>query len=354
VKLRDLAGRDDFEEMLTNPSKDMSSYRSSTDDAQFYFAPAGSSEGINYAKLCYERIVEEHFRGDDEAWNFAVDSDSGLAVASVANVPGWLDSFWVGDDVSAVDVSISTAGDNAFTVSELQVAMNEYQLAKLHGLTQMSFEDYLMASGVRGAAAQEDNVPELLGMEREWTYPTNNVEPTDGSVASAWIWSTTMRRNNAKFFPEPGFVIGLTLVRPKVYFEGLTASPALAMDAMDRWLPPQLRNNERSGQSGWAAATGPAGGAMGTEAYRYSIDDLFLFGDQWTNYALDTGTNSVALPLESSNAVNIRYPSAADINDLFVDAANASGLRFIRQDGIVNLSVDSYLRNSIEGLPISN
>lgn len=353
VKLRDLDGRDDFEEMMINPSKDMSAYYDATDNLEYYYDINGSTTSINYAKLCYQRVVTEHFRGDDEDYSNFTDSVTGLSVASVNNVPGWLDSLTAGDNQSAVDVTISTAGDNAFTVSELQLAMNQYQLAKMHGLTQKSFEDYLRDSGVMGSAAEEPHLPELLFMQREWTYPTNAVEPTDGSVASSWVWSNQIIRSNRKMFTEPGFILGVTVVRPKVYYANLTASPHVSFTTMNGWLPPELRNNERAGQSGFNAGTGPAGVGCDTESYRYYHDDLFLFGDQWANYAMDGTTNSVALPVDGTNLINIRYPTATDINALFVDDTNASGLRFIRQDGIINMSIMSYLSNSFAGTPIS-
>lgn len=353
VKLRDLAGRDDFEEMMINPDKDMSAYYDTTDDLEHYYDVGTATTCVNYSKLCYQRVVTEHFRGGDEDHADFTDSVTGLSVASVNNVPGWLDSFFTGDDFSGVDVTVSTAGDNAFTVSELQLAMNQYQLAKMHGLTQKTFEDYLRDSGVMAAAAQEAHVPELLLMQREWTYPTNAVEPTDGSVASSWVWSNQVIRSNRKMFTEPGFIFGVTIVRPKVIYSNLKASPTMGMFTMTDWLPPELRNNERAGQRGWSTGAGPAAAGMDTEAYRYHNDDLFLFGDQWVNYAPDANTNKVALPVDGTNSVNLRYPNASDINALFVDNAATNGLRFIRQDGIVNMQIMSYLRNSMPGLPVS-
>jgi hypothetical protein len=352
VKLRDLAGRDDFEEMLINPDKDMSTYYSTTADAQFNY-DGDVTNDIPFYSLCYQRIVEEHFRGDDEAWNYATDSDTGLAVASVNNIPGWLSSLTAGDDYTAVDETISTAGDNAFTISELEYAMGQYQMAKMHGLTQKSFEDYLRDSGVNAAVAEEPHIPELIAMEREWTYPTNTVEPTDGSVASAWVWSHTMRRNQKKFFKEPGFIIGLTLVRPKTYMANVGGGIYGQLNTLDRWMPPELRNNPRMGSVGFAAANGPLSTGLDTEAYRVWMDDYFLYGDQFTNYAMDSNTNSVALPLDATDAINQRYPQATDINALFVDSTNTNGLRFIRQDGIFNFSIASYLRDSMPGMPVS-
>lgn len=355
VKIRDLAGRDDFEEMFVNPSKDMSSYYDTTDDVEFYYEVNGSTTSTNWAKLCYQRIIEEHFRGDDEAWNFAVDTArSGLAIAQVNNIPGWLDSMYASDDVTAQDVTISTAGDNAFTVKEMEAAYEQYMLAQIHGLTQKSFEDYLHDSGVGNAQAQEPHVPELLFYDRKWTYPTNTVEPTDGSVASAWVWSNTMVRNNKRFFKEPGFLMGLTVVRPKVYYSGLTSSPTQHMNSMAAWLPPDLRNQAHSARIEVSAGEGPAGANLTTEAYQYAIDDLLLYGDQWSNIAPSSIDSKVDLPGQSTDAINHRYPAVADIDALFVDSTDTNGLRYVRQDGIITLSVNSYVRDSDPGVPISN
>lgn len=354
VKLRDLDGRDDFEQMLIDPGADVSSYYDTNVDTEYYYDPNGATNNINWLKLCYQRIVAEHFRGEEEAWNSHTDSVTGLAVASVLNMPGWLDSLTTNDDFTAEDVSISTAGDNAFTVRELEDAQKTYHLALLQGITQKSFQDYLRDSGVSTGIAKEPHVPELLLMERQWTYPTNAVEPTDGSVASAYVWSNTIRRTQAKFFSEPGFLVGLTMVRPKVYYSGINSSPAGGMTSMTSWLTPDLRNDPTAGWRQYNATYGPAGNGCDTEAYRFKYDDLLLYGDQFLNYAVDGNTNSVALPVDGTDLINRRYPSATDINEIFVDDLNASGLRFIRQDGICNLAVDSYLRDSVPGEPNSD
>lgn len=351
IKIRDLDGRDDFEQMLIDPNKDMAAYQSTTANPEFYFSP-NSTPMIPWAELCYRRIVTEHFRGDEEDYSQAVDTVSGLSIAAVNQVPGWLDSFNYAAQNDDVDVEISTAGDDAFTVREMQAAELQYQIAKLQGLTQKSFEDYLRDSGVKGAAAVEPHVPELLFTDREWTYPTNSVEPTDGSVASAWIWSRSIRRQEAKFFVEPGFVMVLTIVRPKVQYANLDGSPYGLMQDMLSWLTPDLRNDPQAARIGLTASQGPAASAADID-YDFSIDDLLMYGDQWRNYTLDTATNSVALPYYPNVIIqNLRYPSTADINALFVDSADANGLRFIRQDGILNVAIQSYVRDSLKGMPV--
>lgn len=355
VKLRDLDGRDDFEEMMTNPDKSIAAYGSVAQDHAFNHAQ-NSADCIPWAKLCYQRVVEEDFRGDKEAWNHATFADKGYAVAQVTTVPGFLESCIAQDDETTVlDQSISTAGDNAFTIRELELAYQQFEMARANNLTQMDFEDYLEMSGVRGATKTEPHKPELIRFVRKWTYPTNTVEATDGSVATAVVWSIAERADKARFITEPGFLFGVTVVRPKVYYGNIDGSPIGFMSDMRTWLPPQLRNDARVGRYGFAAGAGPAGTGFDTEAYRYSVDDILLYGDQFLNFdpVANKDVSKVALPVDGIDLLNTRYPSQTDSQQLFADDVAGTSV-YVRQDGIVDLAIASSLRDSIPGLPISD
>lgn len=353
VKLRDLDGRDDFEEMMINPDKSISAYYSAEDFA--YYHPAGVSSAVNWTKLCTQRVVEEFFRADKEAWDDYVFATSGLPIAQVVQVPGFLESCIAQDDETAeLDQSVSTAGDNEFTIRELELAYQQFEMARAQNLTQMSFEDYLEASGVRGASKTEPHKPELIRFVRQWTYPTNTVEPTTGVPSSAVVWSVAERADKNRFFDEPGFLLGCTVARPKAYFGNLEGSAAHYLRDMRSWLPPQLRNDARVARFGFAAGAGPAGPGFDTEAYRYSTDDIFLYGDQFINFdpVADKDVSKVALPIDGVNLLNTRYPSETDANQLFAD--DVAGVKiFLRQDGVVDLRINSTLRDSLPGTPIS-
>ena len=70
---------------------------------------------------------------------------------------------------------------------------------------------------------------------------------------------------------------------------------------------------------------------------RYWVDyrDLFIYGDQFANFDLQTSSDSNAVSLPSAS-LQKRYASATDADALF---AAASPQNKIRQDGVVQLSI---------------
>ena len=135
VKLRDLTGRDDFTEMLLDPAKDMSSYNEAADVK--YYHHAGT---INWTKLCLQRVVEEYFRNEGEAWNIA--TLDGIPLASV-NGESWLNSAISGDTNVHDDFNVDLDASGTTTVWEVEQALNNWRLMQNNNWTNMSFEDYL-------------------------------------------------------------------------------------------------------------------------------------------------------------------------------------------------------------------
>ena len=184
--------------MLIDPDTDISGIDDTTASTVYYHSGAGK----NYTKMCLKRVTEEYFRNEGEAWNtWLID---GLPVASL-NAKNWTDSLWTSAEYTAEDVSISTAGDNAFTMSEFEKARIQYEVLQANNLMDMTYEDYLRSFGMQ-PKLEVSRVPELLRHVREWTYPTNTVEPTTGVPSSALSWSIQDRADKDRFFKEPGFL----------------------------------------------------------------------------------------------------------------------------------------------------
>jgi hypothetical protein len=71
-----------------------------------------------------------------------------------------------------------------------------------------------------------------------------------------------------------------------------------------------------------------------TEDYWVDVRDLFLYGDQFVNFALTaTDAGLVALP---TAAMQKKYASATDADGLFTSASPAN---LVRADGVVNLTI---------------
>lgn len=330
VKHRDLSVRDDLTAMMLEPNRDMSSLYEAASVPYYHTASS-----INWAKRCAERVVEEYFRDGDEPASAA--TLDGLFQAKV-QAPGWTDNLSLQGPLED-DVDVDLNADDTVMASEVERAMQQYQFMKLHNLTDMTYEDFLRAYGVR-AARTELHRPELIRYSRNWSYPSATVAADDGATTQAVVWSVAERADKDRYFTEPGFILGLSVTRPKVYFAKQTSSVADFMNNALAWLPPQLTNDMQVSLKQFASASGPVSGA--TVGYWVDVRDLLLYGDQFVNFALtETDAGLVALP--DTTTLDRKYVPSASIDALFSDAAG--GRKYVRQDGVVMLNVLSAQRD---------
>lgn len=330
VKHRDLDQRDVFTQMMLEPQADMSSVQSSTADAgQFY----GGRSGIPWLDYSLARIVEVYFRDDNEDLGAKVD---GYWQAKV-EAPGWMDDLMAGAP-EIDDVNVDLNADSNITASEVERAMRHYEFMRMNNLTEMTYEDFIRAYGVR-AADIELHRPELIRFVRLWSYPSNTIDASTGTPSSAVSWSVQERADKDRFFKEPGFVVGVTVTRPKVYFGGQDTYVAAHMQTAFDWLPPQLTNDLAVSLKTFAGGAGPL---VSANQYTLDIRDLLMYGDQFFN---DGSAVRSVLPVVSASAVNKKYLAAADIRKFFVDDADPGVKNKVRQDGIVMLNILSPQRD---------
>jgi len=340
VKHRDLAGRDDFVDMVLEPDKDLSAYDSATKIEHHHVN--GTDLAIDWVDLCLTCITEAYFRWEGET----------VSTASVGNLPaaqcqhdGFWDSAINSDDFvdpASFDTDLADVGSEGgakVLTSEIDAAMRQYHLMRAAELTEMTYEDFLRTYGVSVPKAEELHMPELLRYLKDWTYPTNAVDPTDGSVASACSWSTAGRADKKRFFKEPGFIFGVTVCRPKVFFENITSNGVMLLKDAVSWLPAVLSDDPFTSVRKVTAGDPPLD--ANTDDYWVDVKDLFMHGDQFVNFALtEADANIVALPEASGQK---RYASGTDADGLF---ASASPANQIRQDGVVQLAISSELRDT--------
>lgn len=329
VKHRDLDDRASFTEMMLDFNADLSALNAAA-DPDFYHAT-----GIPWAKLCYERVVAEYFRADDEPWDMVVDG-LGYAIAYINN-RDFLDSAIQSSDRAAdLDVPISTAGDDATSVQEIQAAFAQWEFLRANQYTQMDYEDYLATYGVRTEAV-ELHRPELLRYTRSWSYPVNTIDPTDGSPTSAMSWSIQERADKDRFFREPGFIFGVQVNRPKVYLGRLVGSVTGLMDNALSWLPAILQND---GPSSYVnAPDNTIAGNVADSGWDIDIRDLFIYGEQFFNHSGTAGMNKLAL-MPATVFPARRIPPAADALSVMLDTVTNN---YVSSDGVVNLSIAGRL-----------
>lgn len=335
VKHRDLDESSLWQSMVLDPGVSITSsvhYRTAVTDTVDTAACNHNfhvGTGIDWSSACYKVIIREFFRDE----GITVSTVGGLELAQV-NVNNWTDSLTLQSTQATFDVNVDQDTSGTIMASEVDRAMRTYELLAAGGLVNISYEDWLRSYGVRQANAVR-NVPEVIRYVREWTYPSSHVDPVTGGASSAVSWSIAERADKDRFFSEPGWIYGVTVARPKIYFANLKQPGASLMDDAYTWLPAVLRDDAGASIKRVADTANDMFGGVMSGNWAVDVKDLLVYGDQWINFPLSTTDAAiVALP---TSAASTRFVSSADIDALFVTAADAvSG---VRQDGTVRLSI---------------
>lgn len=346
VKLRDLTTyKSGIETMLLDPSSAWTAMDTTT--ARTIFYTAGTSAVPNYLEEAYKQIVKFYFRTPEEVADSTWDdyTSNNLHLASIKGKT-WLDSAITDTNYIAnqvPDQTLTVGGDGSFTMKEVEDLMMMWKWEQAHGYIggkALTFEEWLKAQGINVPGAQDDTEegkPELIRFALNWTYPVNTVNPSDGEPSTAWSWSIRERADKDRFFTEPGMLVGITVVRPKVYLSKQDTYAMAAMDKAQDWLPSLLSQDPSFTMKKFAAAAAP----LQNQAAAFWVDlkDLFLYGDQFVNFALtETNAGLVALP---TSAMQKRYVATTDIDNLFVTKTAGTGK--VYQDGVTSLMVASHI-----------
>lgn len=355
VKLRDLYARDSFVSMLLIPGTDITALDSATSTA-YYHVNGVFSPAINWPSLCLARVVDEFFRDEGEVSTDYVLADNAINMpVSSVNINNLGESLIpkasiVGAaniDQNLISASAGQGDATAGTVytSEIDKAMREWENARFLGVSKMSFEDWCQQFGVQFPKEQLER-PELLHYTKQWSYPTNTIDPTNGAARSAVSWSHQIDLDKDYFFREPGFLFAVRITRPKIYFKNQRAHGTILMNNSSTWLPPTTANDPAQGFVEVAASDPPFSGV--TAAHLLDIKDLFLHGDQFTNLDITAQTDMNVMTLPVAAGTNRKYPTlTTDVDNLF--ATTTAGLGKVRCDGLCSLTI---LGRQVETSPV--
>lgn len=319
---------DEFADMITTPTGDLSAIALGAADAKYY-AEVGS---VNWAKYCMESVVAHHFRHDDETWN--TNNIFGYPALRVAQ-DNWTDSALTAAEYSgAVDIDVDLDADSTITASEVNNALIRWQQLVQQGLTTMDYNTFLKQFGVF-QKAEEEHTPELLRYIRDFTYPTRYVDPATGVPVAHVQFNTQAKASTTRFFKEPGFVFGVMCFTPKFFSSTQTASAAGFLKEARHFLPAIAQGNPHIGMTEFAIGLGPIGAS--SAAYVFDVGDIFAHGDQ---FVVGTPQNVAALP--SNDMTNKAYLSEAMVDAFFVGTAS-DAVKIIKTDGIAKLFVKSSM-----------
>lgn len=319
--------------MMLDPSTDVTSLRASANSIPYYTFKGG----LDIVKAAYDRCVLHHFRDEDE--NTLSPTLDQYPCAQI-DQEQWIHSLKLesdgGDDMELPGIDEMEELD---ILPGFSTQYAQWELMRDTGHTDLTYEDYIRSYGVSiddGEVTPPGNekdekkfAPELLRFFRKWTYPTNVVEPTTGTPASACSWSLAEKADKKRFFKFPGVIIGLTVTRPKVYLGSQKGHPVGLMDNAYSWLPAVLSGHGYTTvQEELDSATD---GILQNQTQDYWLDmqDVFRYGSQFVNHAFTAAANhGIALP---TAAMDKKYPTEAMVDSLFKTA----GSEYIREDGVV-------------------
>lgn len=276
--------------------------------------------GYNFVAQCLEVVTQEWFRREGESWSAYV-IRANRPAASIG-VDTLIDSLI---DTTVIPDGGAVAGNvDDLTRAQMVLAYRRTLAEMGGGGGDMDYEEVLASYGATLKAIKQRERPELLRYIRDWTYPANTVEPSTGVPKTVASWAVTDRAEKRRKFNEPGFIFGVQVIRPKVYFANQTGHGASMLDRAQRWLPPIMDEMgiERS-LAEFTSAQGPFGKSAGgfTNGYWLDVRDLFNYGDQYIDYTTAANFNAIALPAVDQNW---RYPTLAMADGILATASELS------------------------------
>lgn len=273
-------------------------------DQPRYFTKAG---GLDLIKRAYDLVVAEYFTrvGATPPVNDGVTMLPRMGV-------DWTENLML--KPSALNVSL-------LPMQGVNTALTGIDLESERALIESSdYRDWVQQFGVKDPA-RNDIRPRILRYLRNWSLPQNVIDPASGSPRSAFYWSPTLKLEKRMRAPEPTIVLVLGAWRPQMFSDYLPQSYLSRMAGIKEWLPP---HNEAA----WSPIQGndplfKAGFGVVGDNLIFDRSDIWSRGEQFINCL--PADSPYPVPVSTSTGVpggqdqmRGKYPTAADINALFV------------------------------------
>lgn len=306
-------------EMFISSDMATTGYVAAADNPR-YFVKAGQ---IDYIKMAMDTITAAYFRDEEEPGTYTID---GVPMASRMNWD-WAQNLQF-QPAGLQHQKLSGMATETATGS-LQDTYSAFDIMRLTGMSELTYERYLQQYGVsKKEAAVQARIPEILRYTRSWTVPTNTVEPTTGRPSSCWAFGETIKAEKPRRFDEPGFVICIGCVRPKLFDPTLVASMVGELWGFADWFPVYNLADETAGLKSFLLSeqkvlTGT--GTPTTSRLLYDHRDLLSHGEGFVNnwsgpYDLPSITSRSVADATVYPDLRAKYPTTSDIDALFVEA----------------------------------
>ncbi len=304
-----------------------------------YFTYSGA---IDWIRKCTERCHDAYFISEGEATEGMTSPEVSIRKIKLNN-RSWYQNLMF----EPAEVALDTTGER-----DHKDQMTAWEMLNQMQMTELSYESYLEQYGVRSMRLGIGE-PEILRFTRSWTKPTNVIDATDGKPTSAWVWNDEMKLEKDKRFDEPGFIIQLAAVRPKMYQGAQLNSMVGEMWGFSDWYPAYNLTDPTAGikrigsdnliwETTWNAAEGEV-------QLLYDVRDLLSHGEQFINdhspnypWPKANGWSGIA----AASPANVRgeYCDNAAIDDLFVGAADNQERCYY--EGITSLTIAGHVQDT--------
>lgn len=367
VKHRDLDahnGNTYFQDMVLQPDTDISSTLGTVSGS------AGPTYRIHgkpdFTKECLDCVVDWWFRDEGEVAGDFVNPYTNLPIARNGR-SDWMDSLVDRDQFNDPDFPVDIDNSGTITARDIDVSMQQYmQLLQTGALVNMTYEDWLSTYGVRQPRVAV-NKPELIRSFKQWTQPTNTVTQTTGTVTSACVWTLNENLLTQKqyFFKEPGFILALSVTKPKMYRGKQTGAAVNMLTNAPSWLPATMREDQTISLIAFDSVSGPVANSvvsvMGSTGAMFDSRDLFVHGDQFLFAAPSVaggdsvaGAGAYSVPAGGGHATFMAFEDSPDSNGRpdynTGSGTSAWGSYFVATTpAATQIRMEGYLRPTISG-----
>lgn len=298
--------------------------------------------GIDWIRKCVYAVHDSYFLDEGEARKTFGSPESQVPQIKM-NAQSWYQNLMF----EPTEVALDTTGERDHTEQ-----MRAYEMLTQMQMTELTYESYLEQYGVQSVRLGVGD-PEILRFTRSWTKPTNFIDPSDGSPSSAWVWNDEMKLDKDKRFTEPGFILMLAAVRPKMYQKNQLYSMCANLWGFTDWYPAYNLADpaaaiRRIGTDNLVFTT-DINEAEGEVQLLYDHRDLLSHGEQFINefapkYALPLSDGWSTIAAATPPDVRGQYCDNTANEALFVGTSNDD--ERCLYEGIVGLTLAGHVQDT--------
>ena len=318
-------------EMFISDSYSTTGYTASGAQPRFFTA----SGQIEWIKRATERVHQAYFVHDSETPR----TIDGVPMCKLNNVSWYQNMIF-----EEADAAVPTTD-----ASDMYEHLQGWMMLQQMNMTELTYEKYLETFGVRSVKKNLGD-PEILRFSRSWVQPKNTVEPTTGAPSSAWFWADDVKMDKAKRFDEPGFILHLACVRPKMFQSNTRVSQIGNLWGFSDWFPSYTLEDPTAGVKK-LLSTDPvfeaAAQDAGVDNLLYDHRDLLSHGEQFVNnfttppYPLPLSTGLEVKSTSEPEDLRGEYPKSGDIAALFGGAE-----KLVYYEGIGQAVISGHIQDT--------